>query len=605
MCKLILPLFVLQMMTLALLGQNQFVKKPEKDFSKISLPCNPFDETYKVNPPFGSGSRTLKICIKQCPINSTTPPELIVFYSRTASQLTNVSINPSAAYGHGKAKFIKAVGGVQTYEYVFPHSGFTDLNGTNAEFKIIEMPSRGNDKNSAVIHYRLAVKPVGMTTLTINPSTESFPMPDPITIGIVGDSFVAGEGAPLVSDRTSNGNKALMWNDQDPETSSDVPCHRSLNSGHAQAVAQIKLNNKKIAIQAKFVACSGAQTGDLMSVRQNANGTSVPVQFNMLEDWLASKGYSKLDLLLLGIGGNDVGFADLIFDYHVVPFRDFNNDTDAKNRFTSPNAFGYPWTVLAQNYDALKANIGTRFSILDFNVIMTGGPSPCTGPVGNPWCGEENDLNPSNNVPGDCWGLVEVDDRPAEWRDLHTLVATKLNTTMSEAAARNKWTFVPMLDRAGIHGLSNCAAPYFNTIGRSMSHQGDVSGTVHPNATGYIQMYKAPIVNALQGRINAINSFWEDFTSDCASDAKAAAIAAAKERAKAKMLANSSTAKLMPYTQTYEQFRSAKFGAARKDALLDYTSKIKAGTIKLPAPNLELDIQDQLKNIDFMDKFNK
>src|SRR4051812_47429031 len=83
--------------------------------------CNVFDTSlFGLRTPFGSGSRTLEICINKC---SFSPADLnvIVFYSKTESQLTSVSVNPAAAYGHGKARYIGTVGNIFRYEYTFPH----------------------------------------------------------------------------------------------------------------------------------------------------------------------------------------------------------------------------------------------------------------------------------------------------------------------------------------------------------------------------------------------------------------------------------------------------------------------------------------------------
>ncbi|HEX6333025.1 MAG TPA: hypothetical protein VFZ78_02295 [Flavisolibacter sp.] len=573
--------------------------------------CDPFGTGSSINPPFGSGSRTMRICINKC--GASTPPELIVFYSRKQDDLTNVTINSTAPYGHGRAAFVKEIAGLFVYDYTFPHSGFTTLNGTS-EFKIVEMPSRNLDKSTTTVYYRLGTLAPRSNMLSKTAPTASFPMPDPITIGIVGDSYVAGEGAPLVTARTAGGavlaglqtlsgaDQALMWNDNDPSTTTDIPCHRSINSGHAQAVAQLRLNNRKIAFAAKFAACSGAKTGDLMSRQQVANGVTVPIQFDVIQNWLTSKGFAGLDILVMGIGGNDVGFADLVFDYMIVPFSDFNNDQDAQRKYTNSSDGRYPWTILSQNYDEVQRVIGTRFNVWEYNVIATGVPSPCKGPIGNPWCGQNELIG--NNV-GECWGPIEGDDRPAEFEDIHNMIAVKLNQTFQAAATRNKWTFVTMLDRAGNHGLSNCAAPYFNTLGKSQANQGDVLGTVHPNATGYVQMYKNPVLNALQTRVNAINAFWKSFASDCAADAKAAAIAAAKERAKAKAIAANSTASYKEYFQTYQQFRSIKFGTSLDQALLNYKNQISSGSILLPTADINVTITDQLKNISFTDFFQK
>lgn len=591
---------------LSLSTYGQFPTLTKTD--RLQATCDPLaDNLYGVRTPFGPGDRTIEICINKC-LYRPAELEVVVFYAKTEAALSSVGINPSAMYGHGKARYVRTVGNVLRYEYTFPHSGFRDLNGSpEAEYKIIEMPSRDADKNPQKVYYRIGVKRTSAADLLATAATASFSMPDPITIGMVGDSYASGEGAPiqlssLFTDPTQ------LWSDGDPDTNTDVLCHRSYLSGQAQAAEKVRLDNKKLAIAIKHVSCSGAVISELALQKQKKGNEEVPLQFEEIKSWLAKKGYAQLDILLMGIGGNDAGFAQAIVDFMLNPFGNFATDEDAKRRFSDPNHGNYPFNDLKAAYRQLNNDIwdGSFFNMASIGnpVIIHGYPSPCKGPSGNPWCGQASDGLFAGNTIGECWGMVEQDDKPEEFKAVHEIIVANLNKTVEEGAVENGWTFINLTDRAGSHGLSNCTEPFFNTIGQSLGRQGDVYGMIHPNANGYANMYVQPLSGTIQNQVNNIRSYWASLDNeDCtASEAqrlaakKKQAIEAAKRAAKAK-----AQKRPYPLIKSYADYR-VRYAQEVERALLDYKSRVKAGSIKLaPIPASPAHMK---KIVDFSDKFS-
>jgi hypothetical protein len=561
------------------------VAAPEKT---KATPCNVLaPELFGVKTPFGAGDRTIEICINKC-LYAPQDLDVIIFYSTNENQLNTVSINPAAQYGHGKAKYLRTVGNILRYEYTFPHSGFKDINGSTAsEYKIIEVHSRDNNKNSQKLFFRIGVKRSSSNSLFAVANTSSFIIPDPITIAMVGDSFAAGEGAPIQTS-TMFTDASQLWNDKDAETTTDVPCHRSYLSGQARAAEKARQENKKLAIVIKHVSCAGATVSEMALKKQKSGSVELPLQFSLIKTWLRDKGFAQLDILLMGIGGNDVGFAQAIVDFMLNPFGNFSTDEDAKKRFSDVHHGEYPFNDLKESYRQLNNDIlsGNFFSMSTVGtpVIIHGYPSPCKGPDGSPWCGQESDwLFGTNNTVGACWGAIEQDDKPSEFKDIHNIIVANLNKAIEEGAEENGWRFINMANRAGNHGLSNCSQPYFNTLGQSISHQGDYNGMVHPNSNGYLNMYVPPLSEAIKKQISDIRIYWDGFDEqDCTANErerivaqKQMAVEQAKRAAKAKALK-----KAYPVIKPYSVYRT-RYAAQVDRAVLNFRKDVKDGKIKL------------------------
>jgi hypothetical protein len=160
-------------------------------------------------------------------------------------------------------------------------------------------------KGGATVNYRLEVRPGTSTFVSKN---SSFVMPPPLTFALMGDSFSAGQGAPFIESSTEG-----AWLKDN--------CHRSRWSGQYRAMNRF-IRNSNNASDYIFVSCEGATIQDLYSQAQrkdhNPDGTTHgavkqgKAQVDLVKDWMTSKGYSRLNVAVLGVGGNNTGFAKAI-----------------------------------------------------------------------------------------------------------------------------------------------------------------------------------------------------------------------------------------------------------------------------------------------------
>jgi lysophospholipase L1-like esterase len=96
----------------------------------------------------------------------------------------------------------------------------------------------------------------------------------------LGDSFTAGPGIPP------------------PDTSPPPGCLRS-RSNYPKTAA----SSENLDLKLDDVSCSGAKTDDMTS-SQNVEGPDPPPQFDALA--------RETDLVTIGIGGNDIGFTEIV-----------------------------------------------------------------------------------------------------------------------------------------------------------------------------------------------------------------------------------------------------------------------------------------------------
>lgn len=114
----------------------------------------------------------------------------------------------------------------------------------------------------------------------------------------LGDSFASGEGAWDYEEGTDFDDRDDLWpfNNDDEDHNR---CHRSKN-----AYAQILAADNEFAGGSGFVACSGAVIKDF--TRPNGANTDEAAQLAALND--------DTSLVTLSVGGNDLGFADVLRD---------------------------------------------------------------------------------------------------------------------------------------------------------------------------------------------------------------------------------------------------------------------------------------------------
>lgn len=114
----------------------------------------------------------------------------------------------------------------------------------------------------------------------------------------LGDSFASGEGAWDYEDGTDFDDRDDLWPFNDDEEDHNR-CHRSAN-----AYSQILAADNDFADGAGFVACSGAVIDDFDD--SNGKNTDEKPQLDALDE--------NTSLVTLSVGGNDLGFAEVIRD---------------------------------------------------------------------------------------------------------------------------------------------------------------------------------------------------------------------------------------------------------------------------------------------------
>jgi len=450
----------------------------------------------ELSAPFGPGDRSARIKINLLPGETTGNVEYWVLYSDDKSLLTGAHIGSDFPQGKAKLDVSQSNGEVYATFY-FPHAKHPKPN-----VKDVRATQYGPDKTV----YFQWVKRKGSTTVE-SPIVE-FVMPDQFTIANMGDSYAAGEGAPNAS-----GSK---WQNE--------RAHRSGNSGQALAVKEFRENNPGVAVAFINVASSGAGVTKGIIQSQTKKGlfeselhaSIIPPQIDQVRDWMKQNKHDTMNVILLSIGINEIGFADLVSGYFIAP-GNLVDDKVARGRIDNDIK------ELKADYQAVKEAFDRSF---DYDkVIVSQYPDPTHGKKGN-LCGKLGDVLGY----GSCWGAVEVLSGDGEFRIAHAAGQAMNDRIKSvvEGFAGSQWVIGgDAAEKTKGHGLCNCDEPWFNTIGASLKVQGDFDGTWHPNRAGHRELVKPIIAHDLKV---AYLKFAKEYAKDQAKEA-------AKEAAKKKILA--------------------------------------------------------------------
>src|SRR5678815_722490 len=177
---------------------------------------------------------------------------------------------------------------------------------------------------------------------------------DRLTIANFGDSYASGEGAPYAS--------GPKWG------STGEQCHRSSNSGQAKAVKAYKGAHPETAIAFVNVACSGAGVLDGITRSQKKKGffehedfpTRVKPQYEQVKEWLDRNSFEQLNIAIISIGGNDVGFGPLVTMFLIEP-GNLVDANDGNARRARENVAIDIRQNIPKNYDELKDIFDANF----------------------------------------------------------------------------------------------------------------------------------------------------------------------------------------------------------------------------------------------------
>jgi hypothetical protein len=322
----------------------------------------------------------------------------------------------------------------------------------------------------------------------------------------MGDSFAAGEGNPDVPVRFSptrsmdydawgalRGYPARVgsWQsigDKDfiEENARwlDQACHRSLYSHQLRVALQLAVEDPRRAVTFVSVACSGAETLDGLFLRYKGNEwVPTPPEFSQLSavaeaqcggkarDQELPEAYHmkgripelkgnlvmrrcdaevarKIDLLLLSIGGNDIGFARLVAN---AVLADSSMLRKLGGWFGQVYGFAEAGKHLDQLDDRLTAVNRAVHGLLHIpwaeadRVIYTGYPPMAMLNDGNSPCRDGNA------------GMTVLPDfflKASKAREGNT-AAERLHATMQDSARQHNWTFVES-HRATFRGRGIC-----------------------------------------------------------------------------------------------------------------------------------------------------
>lgn len=123
-----------------------------------------------------------------------------------------------------------------------------------------------------------------------------------ILVLALGDSYASGEGNPrnVQSWLRRGGSLTPYWDDD--------ACHRSARGAPALAALTLEESSERTSVTLVHLACSGASVDAGILGAQSAAG----VDRSQIEQAVAILGGRPVDLVLLSIGGNDVGFTSVL-----------------------------------------------------------------------------------------------------------------------------------------------------------------------------------------------------------------------------------------------------------------------------------------------------
>ena len=352
---------------------------------------------------------------------------------------------------------------------------------------------------------------LGNTTFAVKSLTKSFRHASVrrvpkriIRIASVGDSYASGEGTHK---------KEEEWDPDDYELEF---CHRTETNRGYLAVNRLRNELKEEYGEDQFTieyydySCSGASFHEGLIGKQG----NQKKQIKRLADELDGK---KLDYLLMSIGGNDVGFYQMVISCALFNHLYCNLDLGLKNYIYEGQGPGLGKSIGLNNlpyaFDELSESIN---NLLNVEHIMITELPDLTKDENGDWCGCYQNFFSLPLVDGciddNFWIDItkyleeeELEDAPDFMVDLarenefglkskhlwqqevvwiHNDVIIPLNRTIKDAAQKHGWHYVEGIKQASTrHGLCS-KNRWFHTFKDSFFFQGDLRGAIHPNQKG-------------------------------------------------------------------------------------------------------------------------
>ncbi len=300
-----------------------------------------------------------------------------------------------------------------------------------------------------------------------------------LRIVVIGDSSASGEGnpddeGPVQKPRWRGTSHDGLDDAGDDELAGrDELCHRSKHAGNRVAADGFRAAHEAdVELEFKSFGCTGATVHELIDRNQL---TVIEPQIDRVRKRYGSV---RIDALVVHIGINDVGFAQVIGLCSVVPFDHCPWYFDLEERVQQLDE-RYDW--LAEELGKLDEN-GRALDI--GNVFLVAYPEAASWQGG--YCASYVQapvgyrLDPLLNG-------INVNESMAAEQSIH-----RLNEVMAGAAARHGWHFIG--DHAETfhgHGWCEGTTPWIRTLTESFITQRNHNGAMHPNREGHEQYAKA------------------------------------------------------------------------------------------------------------------
>jgi hypothetical protein len=331
----------------------------------------------------------------------------------------------------------------------------------------------------------------------------------PFVIASMGDSYAAGQGTPNVNASGCNvlsnlvalgqtiisvldgGNLNVQFCDT-PAQWSNRQCHRSNASPHLLASNALQTVRPDLAIEFFSVACSGATIrkpdllGGLLTAYRGEEPGAGPDLAPQVDQLVQRFGDRQIDALIIGIGGNDIGFAST-FANCITPLVACDGSSDTITAFLDAI------NGLDASYDALADAISRRLKV--GNIYMVEYPRL--------WRDARNENCDNNPLALDPMTAHLTRDENNFIEQGHTLLNQRLRAAVQRHAGKG-WIYVDGI--VGAYDRHGYCMPdggrFINRTFDAIEFQGQVSGMLHPNRAGY-EVISDRILTKLSGLLVA------------------------------------------------------------------------------------------------------
>jgi lysophospholipase L1-like esterase len=310
----------------------------------------------------------------------------------------------------------------------------------------------------------------------------------------LGDSNGSGEGAPDVPSPPL-ALDSPVWH--------DLQCDRSANSFEAQAARSIENGDPRTSVTFVHLACSGASIAEgLLGAYGGINpGTTLDPQLLQMKR-LAGK--REIDAVVISIGVNDLGFADMVKHCILYPTCQNRGFPSLTSPTTLAQVMAERIAGLPKLYDRLSHSL-KALGIPARHVFLTeyfDSTRDQNKKICDPLIKVENDRlapyvslipNPYLKLLASAAANVPLvfDRNEAAWANQEVLV--KLNKQVRAAATKHGWRLVTgVADAFQAHGYCSSSS-WITGLYESLERQHDANGTLHANTLGDAQTAKLAV----------------------------------------------------------------------------------------------------------------